>query len=104
MIWHILERFFIHVFASASLVLGSTWLIRVVAKKLPRFVPAHWMHQLVLAALLVFAFSTLREAYDVAQGQPLVKAFTDYASWLLGCGGSVWLIYRFVKDSVGVTR
>jgi hypothetical protein len=101
---HILDRFFIHFFASTSLVLLAATGVRVAAKKLPRFAPPYWMHQLVIAALLVFAFSTLREAVDVAHGQPLVKAFTDYASWLLGSGVSVWAIYRFVKDSVGVTK
>jgi hypothetical protein len=62
------------------------------------FLPEIPEQQLFIAALIVFAVSTMREAYDVSNGQPLIKAFTDYASWLLGCGFSVFGIYRVAKE------
>ncbi len=88
---HILERFVIHFFASTSLVVGVYFLILFLMRRFKdytQFLP------LAMAALVVFAFASLREAVDVSNGQPLVKAFTDYASWLLGCGASAWGIYR----------
>jgi hypothetical protein len=58
------------------------------------WIPSNFNSQLLIAALAVFAFSTLREAYDVSVGQPLVKAFTDYASWIIGTGVGAWGLYR----------
>lgn len=95
---HILDRFAVHFFASMSLVLLAFFAVRHFTPKARGWLPDEWKEQLALAGLLVFAFSTLREAWDVAHGQTLLKAFTDYASWLLGCGGSVWGLYRFGKE------
>lgn len=104
MLGHIVDRFIIHFFSSAGLVLATAHGIRVLTKILRNtdWLPAEWKMRLVLSGLLVFAFSTLREAHDIANGQPLIKAYTDYASWLLGCGFSVWGLYRFVKDHTEV--
>lgn len=109
-LWHIIDRWVIHFFASTSLVLMLTmlflWLQRT--KRLPVwtrqfaavFMVAQVPQMLVLAAVLVFAGSTLREAFDVWMGQSLLKAFTDYSSWLAGVATSAWGLYRFWKDSV----
>jgi hypothetical protein len=37
----------------------------------------------------------MREAWDVANGQPLVKVVTDYMSWLLGTGFGAWGLHRW---------
>lgn len=98
MIWHILERFVIHFTSATSLVLVMFMLLRSLARHgYTNWLPT-WRASLIVAALFVFAVSTTREAYDVANGQPLVKAFTDYASWLLGCGVAAWGLTRFGKE------
>jgi hypothetical protein len=58
------------------------------------WIPQLFQSQVLIAGLFVFAFSTMREAYDVSQGQPLIKAFTDYASWMIGVSLSIWGLYR----------
>ena len=101
-LWHILERAMIHFFSATSLVLVVFMLLRSLARrKAARWLPTSWKASLVMAALLVFAISTMREAYDVANGQVLVKAFTDYISWCAGCGVAVWGLFRFAKETQG---
>lgn len=93
---HILERATIHFFSSMSLVMLAFFGLRTAARKSrSAWIPAAWRQQLLIAAIAIFAASTLREAYDVANGQPLVKAFTDNLSWLAGCGCAAWGLYRF---------
>lgn len=93
---HIIDRGTIHFFSSMSLVMLAFFAFRTAARRShSAWLPAAWRQHLLFAAVAVFAVSTLREAYDVANGQPLVKAFTDYGSWLLGCGASAWGLYRF---------
>ena len=78
----IASRFVIHLFASGGVILLVYFILT-----LPRWiwVPEQSAQLVSLAALFVFAFSTLREAYDVKRGQSLKKAILDYASWALGC-------------------
>lgn len=92
--WHILDRGSIHFTASTTLVLMVAVLIRLRAKY-SKWLPKSLTQTLVLSALIVFVVATLREAYDVSNGQPLIKAFTDYISWLLGTGVGAWGLYRF---------
>ncbi len=96
---HILDRFAIHFVSATALVLCAATALRVAAKRWSQWLPADWRHRLVIAGLTVFAISTMREAWDVAHGQLLIKAFVDYASWVCGCGFGVWGLYRFKKDS-----
>jgi hypothetical protein len=96
MLWHIIDRFVIHFTAATSLVLMLAIGFRYLSRRSKSAWFPHSMHQtLVYAAMTVFAMSTLREALDVANGQPLAKAFTDYASWLLGTGFAAWGLYRW---------
>lgn len=48
------------------------------------------------AGVLLWAIIAPREALDVARGQPLVKAFTDWASWIAGALFSGFLIHWLV--------
>lgn len=92
----ILDRGIIHFFASCGVVMGVFMVLLMLRRRhlTKDWLPDSLKSTLVLAALTVFAFSTLREAVDVHNGQPLVKAFTDYASWLLGVVVASWGVYR----------
>lgn len=93
---HIIDRFVIHFTAATSLVLGLAVIFRTAyVRTKSRWLPKSMHTTLVYAALTLFAASTLREAVDVARGQLLVKAFTDYASWLLCAGFGSWGLYRW---------
>ena len=96
---HIIDRFIIHFFASAGVVLMALFTLRYASRKLKtKLLPVHLETQIIVAALAVFADATLREAWDVHSGQALVKAITDYISWLLGCGCTAWGLYRLIKE------
>lgn len=96
---HIIDRFIIHFFCSAGVLLCAFFALRFTARKLhTRFLPGVWESQLVFAALAVFCGAALREAWDVHQGQTIAKAITDYASWFLGCGLSAWGLVRFTRE------
>lgn len=93
------ERAIVHFFSASSLVLLAFFGLRTLQRRAAGdWLPGNWQPTLALAAVTVFALASLREAYDVSAGQPLAKAFTDYASWLLGAGFSVWGLYRFKVD------
>lgn len=93
---HILERGVIHFFSSMSLLMLAFFGFRTAVRwSRSAWLPTAWRQQLIIAALAVFAVSTLREAWDVGHGQTIMKAFADYLSWLLGCGVSAWGLYRF---------
>jgi hypothetical protein len=97
---HIMDRFVIHFFSSAGLVLLLVHILGYIRRRVPdsvQWIPETIMQRLVVAALCVFAGSALREGYDVSRGQPLAKAVTDHISWLLGTAMSVWAIYRLPK-------
>lgn len=96
---HILERGIIHFFASGSLVLAVFLAYSYWTKHNAK--AAEWLPSgkalLVFSALSVFALASLREPIDVALGQSVTKAFTDFTSWILGTGVSAWGLYRFKK-------
>ncbi len=93
---NIVERFVIHFFAATSLVLLVTMALASARRRWPVwYLPKSVRLRLIVAALLVFACSILREAYDVWNGQALIKAFTDDLSWALGSGAGAWGLYRF---------
>lgn len=92
---HIIDRFLIHFFASMGIVTAGLFALRCVQRKTQwAWLPHLIQPQLILVSLAVFAVSALREAYDVANGQSLVKAITDYVSWAGGCTVSAWALWR----------
>jgi hypothetical protein len=96
-ILHILDRFQIHFFASPGVMLLVLHALLYIRRKVPesqQWIPVKFNHLMVLAALLVAMGAFSREAYDVSCGQPLVKAITDYISWLVGQAFGVFAIYR----------
>lgn len=96
---HILERGVIHFFASGSLVLATFLLYSYWSKRNTK--ASEWLPNgkslLAFSALSVFAIASLREPIDVALGQTVTKAITDFTSWILGTGVSAWGLYRFKK-------
>ncbi|RPH38308.1 hypothetical protein EHM92_00055 [bacterium] len=96
LIAHILDRFLIHFVSACALVLCAFFFVSWLARRYRiEWIPGSLEARLFLSAMIVFAASTLREAYDVANGGPLIKSFTDYASWFLGCAASAWGLYRY---------
>jgi hypothetical protein len=92
---HIIERFVIHFFSATGLVLSvATFLRYAKRKKSYNWLPEGARATVIWAALVVFAASTMREAYDVSVGGWVVKSYFDYASWALGCGIGAWGIIR----------
>lgn len=97
MLGHIVERFIIHLFSAMGLVVGTFFAFQSIHRRLKSsWLPSNIGGRLLLSGLLVFGITAMREAYDVANGQPLVKAFTDYASWLIGLGLGIWATYRLI--------
>jgi ABC-type Mn2+/Zn2+ transport system permease subunit len=93
---YIFERFVIHFVSACSLVLMAFFFIAWLARRYRiEWIPGSLESRLAVSAGIVCLLSTYREAYDVAHGQILFKAFTDYVSWLLGCGCAAWGLYRF---------
>jgi len=93
--WHALGRGISHFFSSAGVVMLTFFVLRWVQRhKQWPWLPAEFRAQLVFVAVCVFAGTALREAWDVAAGQSVAKAVSDYASWALGCTASVWGLWR----------
>ena len=98
---HILDRFVIHLFASGGAVLAVLFTLRYFLRRLPTpWLPQTIPAQLVFGAVSIFAAAALREAWDVAHGQSLAKAFTDYASWAAGCGLAAWGLIRVWRNKL----
>lgn len=97
MIGHIIERFIIHLFSAMGLVVGTFFAIQSLHRRYAKgWLPSNVGGRLLLAGFLVFGLTATREAVDVARGQVLVKAFTDYASWAIGLGLGIWATYRLI--------
>lgn len=92
---HIADRFIIHFFASGGVVLCALFALQYFRRKTKSdWLPEKDQAQLTFVALGVFAAAALREAWDVHNGQTVLKACFDYASWFLGCGLTAYGLYR----------
>lgn len=97
MISHIIERFIIHLFSATGLVVGTFFAIQSIQRRYAKdWLPSNVGGRLLLAGFLVFGVTATREAWDVHNGQPIVKAFTDYISWAIGLGLGIWATYRLI--------
>ena len=83
---HILERAGLH-FGLAVMVFA---LALVFVRWLMVATPAYADD--IFAAVLVFAITAPREAYDVAHGQPVKKVIYDYISWIAGAIFALFLL------------
>ena len=99
--WHILERSIIHIFASGGAVLAVLFALRYFLRRRPTsWLPQQIPQQIVFAAVCVFAGSALREAWDVAHGQSLLKAATDHFSWAIGLTGTALGLIRVWRNKL----
>ncbi len=97
MIGHILERSIIHLFSAMGLVVGTFFGIQSLHRRYAKgWLPANVGGRLLLAGFIVFGLTATREAWDVSQGQPVVKALTDYLSWAIGLSLGIWATYRLI--------
>jgi hypothetical protein len=80
-----------------GLVVGTFFALQALRRHWAKgWLPTNVGGRLLLSGFIVFGLTATREAVDVANGQPLVKAFTDYASWLIGLGLGIWATYRLI--------
>jgi len=98
MVLHIIERGLIHLFSAMGLLVGTFFALQTLHRRQwsKGWLPSNIGGRLVVACLLVFGVSTMREPWDVAHGQPVVKAATDFASWCIGLGLGAWGTYRLI--------
>jgi hypothetical protein len=96
LVLHIADRFLIHLASGTSLVMcalfGIAYLRRRVANSQP-WIPPQFNYQLLICALLISAIAFVREPFDVYNGQPRIKAVTDFISWVLATSLGAWGLY-----------
>ena len=91
---HVYSRFIIHIFCGAGALLIFQTLFCWIAERLLKLSPLPgWWFFIVPGLAAVFAIG-LREPWDVASGNPWVKSYFDYASWLLGIAAATWGRWR----------
>lgn len=96
---HLVERFLIHFASSAFFILGSWLLSRWGWRKLGWSVTtaSQLLAFTIICAMPTALIPPLREAFDVAAGQPLLKAVTDYISWFSGAAVASFFLYTLNK-------
>ena len=101
---HAAERFVIHFFSSAGVWLIALWGFWLLERKVRWWpAPGGWW-ELILPALLSFVGISFREVFDVAGGQPVAKAVSDWLSWVLGLGAAAWAFYRLIPRGAEILR
>lgn len=99
--WHIIDRFLIHVAASMFLTVTVFFSLKLWIRKnlkVSQYIAPEKKRLLVLSALIVFALAPLREPFDLYYGnQTVVKTIFDIISWCLGPGISTVVLLKFDK-------
>lgn len=95
MIGHILERAFIHIFMDVGLVIGLLCPIEYSKRWLAPFFS--FGGRIVLACMILGIIVAARETIDVHNGQPYIKAFTDWFSHVPGIVGGFFAIRWLVR-------
>ena len=93
MIAHILERFVIHFFSGAAVLMLALVVLWYCERRWLKYHLRGWMF-FILPALISFTLISFREIWDVSAGGPLIKSVIDWVSWLLGIGGGAYGLYR----------
>ena len=94
MIGHIIERFIVHLFSGALVVLAALWGFWIIERKVKWFPELKgWMFY-IFPSLTAFILISFREVWDVANGGPVVKSVIDWIGWLAGIGGADYTLYR----------
>lgn len=100
---HILDRAQLHYFYAIGLVIFVFFALRSWRRILTRrkskyaeWLPTSLGSTLIVADFLICLLAFSREAWDVYRGQWIGKAYTDYASWILGVITGDLLAYRLI--------
>ena len=91
---HVLDRFTLHVFSGASVLILSMygwWVCERYIKAWP--ILKGWLF-FTVPGFIAFTVIALRESYDVAMGNPLQKTYFDHVSWAIGIFGFSYTLYR----------
>lgn len=93
---HIADRFVVHFFSAYGIVSGTWFFLNWLRKKraCQGWMPQSYLELFVLSAVLVCLGASMREPFDVHEGDWWIKSYFDYASWILGSGVGVWGNYR----------
>jgi hypothetical protein len=85
-ILHAIDRALIHIFSASGCMMAVYFVISLLARKRKdcSFIPKMLSWQLFFAALIVLIAAIVREPFDVANGGPAWKSYTDMASWAIG--------------------
>ena len=99
---HIISRGFLHFICSPFVVMSLFFFLNFLGRKLRNpvihsFLSERYGVTLVICVILTCLLVFFREPGDVASGQPLVKAYTDFFSWFSGSSVSAWGIYRLIR-------
>jgi len=89
----VFERYVLHIFEAAAVYLLAVAIFYWIVRKLGwRRMQGWWA--LVAPAVLAFLPISFREVFDVYNGDPIYKSFSDWSSWMVGFGLCIWGIYR----------
>ncbi len=94
---HIVVRALLHFIWAIGLVGAVTIALTFMRRKwkdAEPWIPEPVQQRLLIAGMVIAMVAFTREPYDVSNGQPLLKAITDFISWVVGCAVGVWGIYR----------
>ncbi len=100
---HVAERFVIHFFSAAGVLLfafaGIDWTRR---KSWLPTLQGVWAFIVPIVASLLVIF--LREPWDVFRGGALVKSYVDLTGWALGISLAAWGIYRLTPRFAEIVK
>lgn len=90
---YVFERYVLHIFEATAIYLIAVAAFYWMMRKLGwRRMQGWWA--LIAPAVLAFIPISFREVFDVYNGDPIYKSFTDWSSWMVGFGLAIWGIYR----------
>jgi hypothetical protein len=93
-IGHILDRAIIHFYAGGGLMISILIALEWARRKLAWFPRPRAYMFYILPCLLCLMWIGMYEAGNVANGQSLFKAWSDFFSWMAGVSLSCWGLHR----------
>lgn len=91
---HILDRAFIHFYMAAGFLLMTLVAWEYATRKFRWWPRLNGWGAYAIPAFVIFTLISFREVFDVHNGQPLVKAITDWISWISGMAAAIWGLHR----------
>lgn len=84
---HIFDRTMIHLFSAGGVLLAALYAVQRFASN----PPDDWA-----VALVCFTGISLREGWDIKNGNPFTKSVIDWASWAVGFAVWLYVLHRIV--------